>query len=137
MSHDKMAALPNTLLLVTLSSNFGTFLLYMLSCFICMVAYHKHPKFNALKHLIIPVFGLAGESGLHGVLSDWTVHGLRQQDGAAAGAGGAGVWAIYGGIYFLRSQQRFGQHDVACRIKSVSASRSLDQDALNKTDHPC
>src|SRR6185369_8718385 len=41
MAHDTMAALPNTLLMVTLASNFGTFLLYMLSCLICMVAYHN------------------------------------------------------------------------------------------------
>jgi basic amino acid/polyamine antiporter, APA family len=38
-----MAALPNTLLTVTLASNFGTFLLYMLSCVICMVAYQGTP----------------------------------------------------------------------------------------------
>src|SRR5664279_1199375 len=57
-THDKMAALPNSLLTVTLASNFGTFLLYMLSCIICIVAYHGHPKFNVVKHLIIPLFGL-------------------------------------------------------------------------------
>ena len=33
-----MAALPNSLLTVTLASNFGTFLLYALSCVICIVA---------------------------------------------------------------------------------------------------
>ena len=43
---------------MTLASNFGTFLLYMLSCIICMVAFHNHPNFNFLKHLAIPVFGL-------------------------------------------------------------------------------
>src|ERR1039457_657612 len=48
-THDGMAAMPNSLLTVTLASNFGTFLLYGLSCVICMVAYHKHPKFNALR----------------------------------------------------------------------------------------
>ena len=37
-THDKMAALPNSLLTMTLASNFGTFLLYMLSCVICIVA---------------------------------------------------------------------------------------------------
>src|SRR6202142_1015571 len=31
-THDKMAALPNSLLTVTLASNFGTFVLYALSC---------------------------------------------------------------------------------------------------------
>ena len=57
-SHDAMAALPNSLLTMTLASNFGTFLLYCLSCIICMVAFHEHPKFSPLKHLFIPVFGL-------------------------------------------------------------------------------
>ena len=37
ISHDAMAALPNSLLTITLASNFGTFLLYGLSCIICMV----------------------------------------------------------------------------------------------------
>ncbi|MDE3161307.1 MAG: APC family permease, partial [Acidobacteriota bacterium] len=39
LSHDAMAALPNSLLAVTLCSNFGTFLLYMLSCVTCIVGY--------------------------------------------------------------------------------------------------
>ena len=57
-THDKMAALPNTFLTMTLASNFGTFLLYMLSCVTCIVCYHKHPKFKVVRHLVIPVFGL-------------------------------------------------------------------------------
>ena len=46
-THDKMAALPNSLLTVTLASNFGTFLLYALSCVVCMVGYHGHPNFSS------------------------------------------------------------------------------------------
>src|SRR6204780_3485504 len=56
MSHDSMAALPNTPLTVTLASNFGTFLLYMLSCFICIVAYHNHPNYSFIRHMLIPIF---------------------------------------------------------------------------------
>src|ERR1019366_5919781 len=33
-THDQLAALPNSLLTVTLTSNFGTFILYALSCFL-------------------------------------------------------------------------------------------------------
>ncbi|MGB6945578.1 MAG: APC family permease, partial [Bryobacteraceae bacterium] len=58
LSHDAMAASPNSLLAITLASNFGTFLLYMLSCITCMVAYHNHPSFSFVKHMAIPVFGL-------------------------------------------------------------------------------
>jgi amino acid transporter len=57
-THDKMAALPNTFLTMTLASNFGTFLLYMLSCVTCLVCFHNHPSFKVVRHLIIPVFGL-------------------------------------------------------------------------------
>ena len=57
-SHDKLAALPNSLLTITLTSNFGTFILYALSCFLCIVAFHKRPDYNFLKHLLIPGFGL-------------------------------------------------------------------------------
>ena len=57
-THDGMAKLPNTLLTVTLSSNFGTFLLYGLSCGVCMVGYHKHPKFSMMRHFLIPLFGV-------------------------------------------------------------------------------
>src|SRR6516164_6673664 len=58
LSHDAMAALPNSLLAVTLASNFGTFLLYMLSCVICIVGYHNHPNYKPVRHLFIPLFGL-------------------------------------------------------------------------------
>src|ERR1700735_3031196 len=56
MSHDTMATLPNSLLTVELSSNFGTFLLYGMSCVICIVGYHKHPHFSFVRHMAIPVF---------------------------------------------------------------------------------
>src|ERR1022692_255808 len=57
-THDKMAALPNSFLTMTLASNFGTFLLYMLSCVTCIVCFHKHPQYRFVRHLLIPVFGL-------------------------------------------------------------------------------
>jgi amino acid transporter len=109
MSHDKMAALPNTLILVTLTSNFGTFLLYMLSCFICMVAYHNHPKFNALKHFAIPVFGLAANLACMAfyLIGPFMGYGSKMEPLLALGI--AAVWAIYGGIYFFRSSKASGR----------------------------
>ena len=50
--------MPNSLLTITLTSNFGTFILYGLSCFLCMVAYHKRPDHKPLLHMLIPGFGL-------------------------------------------------------------------------------
>jgi amino acid transporter len=109
MSHDKMAALPQTILTVTLTSNFGTFLLYALSCFICVVAYHKHPKFNALKHLVIPVFGLLANLICMAFYLIGPFIGIGTKMEPLLALGIAGVWAIYGGIYFMRSSKGTGR----------------------------
>ena len=108
-THDKMATLPNSLLTVTLASNFGTFLLYGLSCIICMVAYHRHPKFSALRHLIIPVFGLLANLACMGfyLIGPFMGYGTKMEPLLALGI--ALVWAIYGGIYFTRATKRSGR----------------------------
>ncbi len=109
LSHDKLAALPQTLLTITLASNFGTFLLYMLSCVICMVAFHKHPMFNPLKHFIIPVFGLAANLACMAfyIIGPFMGFGTKMEPLLALGI--AAVWAIYGGIYFLRASKVAGR----------------------------
>jgi APA family basic amino acid/polyamine antiporter len=65
--HDRLAALPNSLLTITLTSNFGTFILYALSCFLCIVAFHKRPDYSLLKHCSFPVSDYR-QPGLHGLL---------------------------------------------------------------------
>jgi amino acid transporter len=108
-THDGMAAMPNSLLTVTLASNFGTFLLYALSCIICMVAYHKHPKFSALRHLFIPVFGLVANLACMSfyLIGPFLGYGTKMEPLLALGI--AAVWACYGGIYFIRSSKASGR----------------------------
>jgi amino acid transporter len=108
-THDGMAAMPNSLLTVTLASNFGTFLLYALSCIICMVAYHKHPKFSALRHLFIPVFGLVANLACMSfyLIGPFLGYGTKMEPLLALGI--AAVWACYGGIYFIRSSKKTGR----------------------------
>ena len=108
-THDKMAALPNTLLLVTLASNFGTFLLYGLSCIICMVAYHNHPNFKALRHFLIPLFGVVANLACMAfyIIGPFMGYGTVKEPLLALGV--AAVWAIYGGIYFIRSSKAMGR----------------------------
>ena len=43
--------------LVTLVSNFGTFMLYGLTNIICIVAFHEHHDFHGFKHMVVPIFG--------------------------------------------------------------------------------
>jgi basic amino acid/polyamine antiporter, APA family len=109
MSHDKMAALPNTLLTVTLASNFGTFLLYMLSCITCIYCYSGHPNFSFLKHMLIPIFGIAANLICMGayIVLPFMGYGTKLEPFTALGI--AAVWAIYGGIYFLRASKQTGR----------------------------
>src|ERR1700693_5861135 len=48
-SHDLAAKIPQSLLVVTLVSNFGTFLLYMMTCIVAMLAFQQHQMFNGFK----------------------------------------------------------------------------------------
>jgi len=108
-SHDHMAALPNTLTMIVLASNFGTFLLYMLSCVICIVAYQGHPNFSAMKHLFIPVFGVLANLAcmLFYIIGPFMGYGTKMEPFGALGI--AAVWAIYGGIYFTRASRSAGR----------------------------
>jgi APA family basic amino acid/polyamine antiporter len=108
-THDKMAALPNSLLTVTLASNFGTFVLYMLSCVTCIVAYHKHPKFSALRHFLIPVFGVVANLACMAAYLVGPFLGIGTKMEPLLALGIAAVWAIYGGIYFITSSKATGR----------------------------
>jgi hypothetical protein len=104
-----MAAMPNSLLTITLASNFGTFLLYGLSCVICMVAYAKHPNFSFIKHWAIPVFGVVANLGCMAfyLIGPFMGYGTKMEPLLALGI--AAVWAIYGGIYFVRASKSMGR----------------------------
>jgi len=108
-THDKMAALPNSLLTITLTSNFGTFILYALSCFLCIVAFHKRPDYNVVLHLLIPGFGLLANLTLMAFYIISPVFGLGTFKEPLLALGISAVWGIYGGIYFLRSSKSKGK----------------------------
>ncbi len=104
-----MAALPNSLLTITLTSNFGTFILYALSCFLCIVAFHKRPDYNPITHLIIPGFGLIANLVCMGFYLAGPIFGLGTFKEPLFALGISAVWGIYGAIYFLRSSKVKGK----------------------------
>jgi len=108
-SHDKMAALPNSLLAITLTSNFGTFILYALSCFLCIVAYHKRPDHNFLIHTLIPGFGLLANLVCMGFYVAGPFFNLGTKMEPLTALGISGLWGLYGAIYFLRSSKTKGK----------------------------
>ncbi|MBF0492977.1 MAG: APC family permease [Deltaproteobacteria bacterium] len=101
-----MSQLPNTLVVVTLISNFGTFLLYMMTCAIAIVAFREHHSFNGFKHLVIPVFGLLANLScmLFYLIGPFSVSGMSVKEPFIA-LGVCAVWGIYGVIYFARSSK--------------------------------
>lgn len=108
-SHDKMAGLPNSLLAITLTSNFGTFILYALSCLLCIVAYHKRPDHNFLVHTLIPGFGLVANLICMGFYVAGPFFNLGTKMEPLSALGISGVWGLYGAIYFLRSSKAKGK----------------------------
>ena len=108
-SHDTLAALPNSLLTITLTSNFGTFILYALSCFLCIVAFHKRPDYNPVLHLIIPGFGLLANLVCMAFYIISPVFGLGTFKEPLLALGISAVWGIYGAIYFLRTSKAKGK----------------------------
>ncbi len=119
-THDTMAAMPNSLLTVTLASNFGTFLLYALSCIICIVAYRRHPKFSPVRHMMIPVFGLVANLACMAFYLIGPFMGFGTVKEPLLALGIALVWAIYGGIYFVRSSKATGRTTlIAQRTQAV------------------
>ena len=108
-THDGMAAMPNSLLTVTLASNFGTFLLYGLSCITCFVAYHNHPNFKVVRHLLVPIFGVVANLACMAfyLIGPFMGYGTKMEPLLALGI--AAVWAIYGGIYFTRAGKKAGR----------------------------
>jgi amino acid transporter len=108
-THDKLAALPNSLLTITLTSNFGTFILYALSCFLCMVAYHKRSDHNLLVHTLIPGFGLLANLVCMGFYVAGPFFNLGTKMEPLCALGISGIWGLYGAIYFLRSSKAKGK----------------------------
>jgi len=102
-SPEAYTKLPNTLLIITLISNFGTFLLYMTTCLIAMVAFKEHDSFHGFKHVFIPMFGLVANLAcmLFYLIGPFMVSGMSWKEPYIA-LGVAAVWGIYGLLYFRK-----------------------------------
>jgi len=109
-SPESYVKLPNTLLIVTLVSNFGTFLLYMFTCLIAMVAFKEHHSFNGFKHVVIPVAGLLANLAimLFYLVGPFSVAGMSWKEPYIA-LGICAFWGLYGAVYFLRASKVKGK----------------------------
>jgi basic amino acid/polyamine antiporter, APA family len=106
-AHDFAVNIPQSLLIVTLTSNFGTFLLYMMTNIVAIVAFHEHRSFNGFKHLVVPVFGLLANllCMLFYLIGPFSVAGMSWKEPFFA-LGISGAWGIYGAVYFTRGSKK-------------------------------
>jgi amino acid transporter len=101
---------PNTFLTITLISNFGTFLLYMTTCAVTIVAFKEHDMFHGFKHVVIPLFGLVANLAcmlfyLIGPLPMVGIPGMSYKEPYIALAVAA-VWGVWGAIYFMAGSKK-------------------------------
>jgi len=109
LPHDTLAKLPNSLLALTLTSNFGTFILYGLSCFLCLVAYHNRPDHKLVRHTLIPAFGLLANLTCMAFYLAGPFFNLGTKMEPLTALGIAALWGLYGAVYFLRSSKAKGK----------------------------
>jgi basic amino acid/polyamine antiporter, APA family len=109
-SHDFAAKVPQSSVVVTLVSNFGTFLLYMMTCIVAIVAFREHHTFNGFKHMFIPIFGVAANllCMLFYLIGPFMVAGMSPREPYVA-LGICALWGIYGLVYFKRSSSKKGR----------------------------
>jgi APA family basic amino acid/polyamine antiporter len=108
--HDFAAKIPQSSVVVTLVSNFGTFLLYMMTCIVAIVAFREHHTFSGFKHMFIPLFGVAANlmCMLFYLIGPFAVTGMSWREPYVALAICA-VWGIYGLVYFRSASAKKGK----------------------------
>ena len=108
-SNASLASLPNGLLLVTLVSNFGTFVLYGLTNIVCIVAFYEHHEFSGFKHMVVPIFGALANFACMAFYIIGPIEGLGSAKEPLIAVALSLIWGAYGAWYFVRSSRRRGK----------------------------
>jgi amino acid transporter len=111
-SNATLSSLPNGLLLVTLLSNFGTFVLYGLTNIVCIVAFREHHEFSGFKHMVVPIFGAVANFACLAFYIIGPLEGLGSAKEPLLAVAFSVIWAVYGAIYFTRNSRRRGRETV-------------------------
>jgi basic amino acid/polyamine antiporter, APA family len=111
-SNATLSSLPNGLLLITLLSNFGTFVLYGLTNIVCIVAFQEHHDFHGFKHMVVPIFGAIANFAFLAFYIIGPLEGLGSAKEPLLAVAFAIIWGIYGLIYFTRNSRRKGRETV-------------------------
>jgi nitrogen regulatory protein PII len=105
---------------ITLASNFGTFVLYGLTCAWTVVAFKKREDFNILKHGIVPVAGvLTNAAMLAAILCLGIIGGGDSKTEALICLIIAGAWLLVSLVYVAATTVRktYSMKMVSCMIR--------------------
>ncbi|MBV9169238.1 MAG: APC family permease [Chloroflexi bacterium] len=109
---------------ITLASNFGTFVLYGLTCLWTIIAFHGRAEGSLLKHVIVPALGLiANLAMLVTILGVGIAGGGTSQEESLIAIAFAGFWAVVSAIYVVLSNRRSGR-TLFATPSSISAERA-------------
>jgi amino acid transporter len=116
-THAVAEKIPQGILVVALASNFGTFMLYMLTNVIAIVAFREHHTFNTFKHTVVPVFGLVANVLCMAfyLVGPFFVTGMSWKEPYAALVIAA-VWGLWGYAYFVKASKKKGK-DILVGVK--------------------
>lgn len=99
-----------TLTGITLASNFGTFVLYALTCLWTIIAFHGRAEGSLLKHIIVPALGLlANLAMLVTILGVGILGGGVSQTESLIALGIAAFWALVSAAYIVYANRRSGR----------------------------
>ena len=95
---------------IVLASNLGTFVLYGLICALTIVAFAGKPGSNVIRHLLIPLLGLAANVLLFGsIFFIGLKSGGTTAQSTYVAIGIASGWFIVSLIYYVLNRQRKGK----------------------------
>ena len=95
---------------ITLASNFGTFVLYALTCIWTMIAFAGRKEYSIVKHGLVPGLGLlANLAMLLSILYLYIIGNSDAQHEAYICFAIAGAWALVSAIYVVVTNSRQGR----------------------------
>ena len=117
-----------TLTGLTLASNFGTFVLYALTCLWTLIAFARRPDFNIIKHGLVPVLGLAANVlMLVTIFAMGFMGGGDSQTESFIAIGIALLWGVASVAYVVASNRRTGRTILLRHgLVSVNATTRVD-----------
>jgi amino acid transporter len=105
---------------ITLASNFGTFVLYGLTCMWTIIAFAERHERGVVKHLVIPVLGLLANVAMLGaILYLYIIGNADAQHEAYICFGIAGAWAAVSALYVLMTTRRSGRAILAAPSRAA------------------